>query len=274
MFVDKFARKILAARWQVACLLLLIIILSQWRFESPEAKSAAVLGAEDVSFSIYKSTDFVSPTKAARQQDFQALIQGYFNLGANNFALIKMNINSQDKSKLAGTWISINRNKSSWPVFLYYADGSVWHSRQFSYISDDGRHLQIELPAESGVTSLYLAVRGKYQRGVVTIGQPQGYINKLRASSMLSGIYYGVILLALVLSLLLYRQNKHKVFLGYALLLMSMPLWLLAGEGWLNRFVLADRPFWFATCVVGVGQDPVTRCGGQHEFRFFTPAGS
>jgi DMSO reductase anchor subunit len=77
-------------------------------------------------------------------------------------------------------------------------------------------------------------LNGKYLRASIKLFREDGFLHQVQSSALYDGVYYGMLLLFILLNLLLYSRLKIKVYFAYSALLASIFLLFASGQGWLT----------------------------------------
>ena len=183
---------------------------------------------------------YVDPSKVESQRQ---VVGGYFNLGANQYAELKLKLPESSLTSSYTNWITISRNNIFTPITLQWINKQERHQKSFTTYTRDNKHLRVQVPKQFDNGTLTIRLTGKYLRGQLNVRTDATLIEQLKITSALSGLYYGFTGLVVLLSLLLAVSSKQQVFVSYAALLSLTMLWIAAGEGWVINNPNAPYPF-------------------------------
>lgn len=196
---------------------------------------------------IMSSSESLSAEKIKNSNKLTELDNGFFNLSSSPYAVISVQC-IQLCSAHEKNWLSISRNNHFSPIYLTYLSGNERIKQPLLKATSDGKLVTTQLPEMGQVKEMFIVLSGKYLRGQVTISSEQDIFDKVKTSSVISGMYYGVVGFFILFSLALALQTKSVTYISYALMLLITVFWSASGEGWLSYLFpsLTQLPFFTA----------------------------
>ena len=201
------------------------------------ATSDTAVFPTDINFKNFKST-----------QSWKGLSGGAFNLGRKRYGLVQIKLPESEKPPSEEIVIALAKNNVFTSSTLYFKQGDTLKKTTLAATTNDGKLLSITLPKNVVPQVLYLSLSGSYLRGEIHVFTPNEFTQYIKKASIKNGIYVGVVILFLLLSLLSYFIFKKSIFIKYAALLSTLFLWIAAGEGWLESYfpITQGLPFFTA----------------------------
>jgi len=181
-----------------------------------------------------------SPAKAP---SFRPIDDNYINLGKNPSLWLRIDLRSVGIKSLSGYLLEIQRNNIIRPAAYYWSKSGVWRQQPLFAKPEHRNRLIAKFPENAEKNFLYIHLNGKYLRSSIKLFSEDGFLHQLQSSALYDGVYYGMLLLFILLNLLLYSRLKIKVYLAYSALLTSIFFLFASGQGWLtflfpNLFIL------------------------------------
>jgi hypothetical protein len=187
-----------------------------------------------VKLSLYKSQKLPKQINNDKQITWNNMRNGRFNLGADPFALIRVELPPSSQSVHGNYVIALSRNNIFTAVTLHYFNNLGLQSIQLKSTTTDKKLLSVALPILEKQQPIFLSVSGRYLRGQLQILSQTEFNDLLKSSSALNGLYYGIFLLFLFLSVTFSLHTKNAVYIAYTAIFSCMGVWIAAGEGWLK----------------------------------------
>ena len=199
-----------------------------------QTKSSAATPDYVTNVTIHKSDNPISLNAVDDAFNWQPIKEGSFNLGNHRYAFIRIQLDQSRLSSPDGLVFAIARNNIFTDTILYYQHNNVREEKLLTPSTTDNKLLSIQLDKETINTPIYISISGRYLRGDLLIVTPIEFAAYIKNSSMKDGLYFGIISLILLLSILSFVILRKTIFIKYSALLTFMFLWVAAGEGWLK----------------------------------------
>ncbi|ATC94165.1 7TM diverse intracellular signaling domain-containing protein [Pseudoalteromonas tunicata] len=214
--------------------IILLSILICFTYFLTQSKSSAVTQGYVADVSIHKSDSPISLNAANDAFNWQPIKEGNFNLGNHRYSLIRIQLDQSVLPSPDGLVLVIARNNIFTDAILLYQHDNVTQEKLLTPSSTDNKLLSIKLTKETIKNPVYISISGRYLRGELFVLTPKEFTDRIKKSSLIDGIYFGIISLFLLFSILSYVFFRQTIFLKYGALLTSIFLWVAAGEGWLK----------------------------------------
>lgn len=169
----------------------------------------------------------------------------YFNLGSAPYAVIRIDSASAFDNAQEDRIIFLSRNNIFTPIYLHYFDGNRWYKKAFEEASKNRKLLSLPIPEDAVGSTVFLSLAGQYLRGRISLADAKSFYEGLKISNTISGMYYGVSLLFIALSIVIAGLTTTRAYLDYSVFLSVCTLWIASGEGWLITFfpTMKSLPF-------------------------------
>ena len=242
-------------RW-LLCLfaLSLLLIASKYMIFSNDVSYVTHEGSEaKFLFSLYKSSNPITDISqmSAVTENLNKQTKSWFNLGFNNAAIIRIDMVATSISPHEQYRLFISRNNIFTPATLHYKVGSEHRTLPLHSVSSDNKLLATPIPEEAMLQPFFVQVQGAFLRGQIYIFNAPEFTEYVRRTSLFGGMYYGVLVMAVLLSVVVFSTTKDTAYLSYGLMLISLAGWLASGEGWLAMLISSpqDLPFFTANAL-------------------------
>ena len=189
------------------------------------------------SSSIYFSDSPITNLDEITKSNGTSLTDGFFNLGANDFAVIKLKVPDHSYRDSSSQWVTLSRNNIFTSVNLIWFYENKLQQQSFSEHITGNKYLRTKVPSNYDKKTLYISLSGKYLRGKVALMSEASIYQQQKISSFKSGLYYGFGGLILLASLVIASLSRQQAFLSYAGLVGLTMLWIAAGERWLEMLI-------------------------------------
>jgi hypothetical protein len=168
---------------------------------------------------------------------FKPIDDNYVNLGNRNHLWLKLTVNntSTNLDEIKNLILVLKKNRIHTPMELHYlAENKTWQKQvvqgnpQFHY------NLVTRLPNDMLSNSFYLKLQGRYLRTSLFVFQNNQFFDDIQYSTLLSGLFFGMLGLFTLYHLMLYLRLKEPSYLAYSAMLFLLGVWFLSGQGWLE----------------------------------------
>lgn len=205
------------------------------------------VASKSYTLKILKTSTAISPDKIKSSAKFTKLDNGFFNLSSSPYAVVSIQC-IQLCSARGKNWISVSRNNHFSPIYLTYINENERVKQSLLKATSDSKLMRMQLPEMNHLQEIFIELSGRYLRGQIIISGEENIFDNIKTASVMSGMYYGVVLLFILFSLVLATLKQPVTYFSYALMLLITALWIASGEGWLNFLIpsLAQLPFFTA----------------------------
>ena len=176
--------------------------------------------------------------------------QGNFiNLGSRDFLWLKVTLpprilntsleislkTSTEKSPKQTQILVLKKNRIYTPVELHYLTlNEEWAKEVVHGSPQFHQNIVIRLPNEIVANTFYLKLHGRYLRTSLYLFDDKAFFADLQQSSLVSGLFFGMLLLFSLYHLMLYLRLKQPSYLAYSVMLLLLGTWFLSGQGWIE----------------------------------------
>lgn len=168
--------------------------------------------------------------------------QGNFiNLGSRDFLWLKVTLpprilnTSLELSPKQTQILVLKKNRIYTPVELHYLTlNEGWAKEVVQGSPQFHQNIVIRLPNEILANTFYLKLHGRYLRTSLYLFDDKAFFDDLQQTSLVSGLFYGMLLLFSLYHLMLYLRLKEPSYLAYSVMLLLLGTWFLSGQGWIE----------------------------------------
>jgi len=178
--------------------------------------------------------------RADRERSFQPATTSDLNFGNSNLPYW-LRLETVASTADDGDYILEIQYGKVGSIVLYYQDNdSNWLvQKQGIHITDNNRSLVTRnfiftLSGENLKNPIYLKVQKGYLRLNLSLWTQPRFLEKEQHAIFYDGLFYGIVLLVLLLNLIFYYFVRDLTLVHYAAFLLSISLFYLSGQGWLD----------------------------------------
>ncbi|MCJ8296132.1 MAG: LytTR family transcriptional regulator DNA-binding domain-containing protein [Colwellia sp.] len=169
----------------------------------------------------------------------------FINLGSRDFLWLKLTFppnpfeislkTSLEKIPKQTQILVLKKNRIYTPVELHYLTLNEGWAKEVVHGSPQfHQNIVIRLPNEMLTNTFYLKLHGRYLRASLYLFDDKGFFEDLQQSSLVSGLFFGMLLLFSLYHLMLYLRLKEPSYLAYSVMLLLLGTWFLSGQGWIE----------------------------------------
>ncbi|NQZ27651.1 MAG: LytTR family transcriptional regulator DNA-binding domain-containing protein [Colwellia sp.] len=145
---------------------------------------------------------------------------------------------STEKSPKQTQILVLKKNRIYTPVELHYLTlNEGWAKEVVQGSPQFHQNIVIRLPNEILANTFYLKLHGRYLRTSLYLFDDKAFFDDLQQTSLVSGLFYGMLLLFSLYHLMLYLRLKEPSYLAYSVMLLLLGSWFLSGQGWIEYFL-------------------------------------
>ena len=258
LFMPKFRSK--SNRLIFTLLLMAIISIGMvWLIHSAtqtdtERKTQQSLLAVEVATFSQNDLDIEALLSPLNKVTFKPHQGNFINLGNRNFLWLKLTLppeNSKIKSKQSQILV-LKKNRIYTPVELHYLTlNKGWVKKVVQGSAQFHQNIVIRLPKEMVENSFYLKLHGRYLRTSLYLFDDEAFFEDLQLSSLVSGLFFGMLLLFSLYHLMLYLRLKTPSYLAYSVMLLLLGSWFLSGQGWIEYLLPTATYLQNMTVIIG-----------------------